>query len=238
MDIKAARKILAQAEAAKTFLANHREKQLRHAYKQFDGFDSNAELIEALKSLGKAPAKKTAKAGKRTRTKITGEIVSKIRSLVKSGTKAPAIAKQVGISYATVLKAVKGQYDKLLASAPAPASVSKVSKLPKAPTKRRTNNVKLADLTDAEIALIKKAKSHKDILQLPKGSKNGGKNVMFAVYASIKGVGMRKTVAKKVVAKKAAKKTTAKKAAKKSTAKKVVRKSTAKKVAKKANSKK
>jgi len=245
MDIRQAQKILAQAEAAKALVEKHRENQLRNAYKQFDGIDSNEELIAALQARGKSPAKKAAKAGKRTRTKITAEIVSKIKALADSGSKAAGIAEQVGISYVTALKAIKGQYDKLLAAASIPAPVSKPSKPSDAPKPRKirkTNNVKVADLTDTEKALIKAAKSYADIKQLPKGTKNAGKNVMFAVYANVRGVKMGKQVVKKVVAKKTVKKAAPKKAATttapKKVAKKVVKKAAPKKAAKKAAPKK
>ena len=60
-----------------------------------------------------------------------------------------------------VTKVLKGAYDDLL---------PKTGK-PRAKKQGKTNNVRLADLTDKEIVLIKKAKSYKDIAELPKGSK-------------------------------------------------------------------
>ena len=68
---------------------------------------------------------------------------------------------------------------------------------------------------------------------MPKGSKNAGKNVAFAVYASVTGGGLRKVVAKKVVAKIAVKKVVKKVAPKKAAAE-----SAPKQVTKEAKSKK
>ena len=197
MDIKQAQKILLQAEAAKKVVARHREQQLRNAYKKFAGFSSNEELIEGLQGLVKQPATAPNKPGRRRRARITSEVVSNIKALAKSGHKGSAITKQVEASYATVLKVLKGKYDQVLKNAPAsaaPAKAPNAVEAPKVPAKRkrRTNNVKLADLTESEVKVIKKAKSHKDILKLPKGTKNGGKNVMYAVFASVKNLDMRK----------------------------------------------
>ena len=177
MDITEAQKILDQTEAARKVLEDHRNKELRQAHQRFDGIGSNAELIAALQNLERETKR-------RTRAKITADVVSKVRSLAQAGEKGSAIAKSVEASYATVLKVLKGQYDALLKDV-APAKATK----PRKP--RKTNNVKLADLTPKEIELIKKAKSPADIKELPKGSKNEGKKVMYAVYAAVKGVKMR-----------------------------------------------
>ena len=189
MDIKQAQKIIDQAEAAEKVLAKHREQQIRNAYKQFDGIASNAELITALQNLQR-------EAKRRTRTKVTADVVSRIKSLVtadvvsrikslaKAGQKSAGIAESVESSYATVLNVLKGKYDGLLRAA-VPTKSSKPRQ------QRKTNNVKLAELTDKERELIKKAKSPADIAELPKGSKNAGKKVMYALYASVKGVKMR-----------------------------------------------
>ena len=177
MDIKQAQKIIDQAEAAEKVLAKHREQQIRNAYKQFDGIASNAELITALQNLQR-------EAKRRTRTKVTADVVSRIKSLAKAGQKSAGIAESVESSYATVLNVLKGKYDGLLRAA-VPTKSSKPRQ------RRKTNNVKLAELTDKERELIKKAKSPADVAELPKGSKNAGKKVMYALYASVKGVKMR-----------------------------------------------
>jgi len=177
MDIKQAQEIIAQAEAARKVLEDHRNKELRDAYQKYEGIGSNAELIAALQNLER-------ESKKRTRAKISADVVSKVKSLAQSGEKGSAIAKSVEASYATVLKVLKGQYDALLGNA-APTKAAK----PRKP--RKTNNVKLADLTPKETELIKKAKSHADIREIPNGTKNEGKNVLYTVYASIKGIKMR-----------------------------------------------
>jgi hypothetical protein len=197
MDIKQAQKILQQAEAAKKVVARHRDQQLRNAYRKFAGFSSNEELIEGLQNLVKQPAKAPNKPDRRRRARITSEVVSNINALAKSGHKGSAITRQVEASYATVLKVLKGKYDHVLRNASASAAATKAPTALEAPTvpakrKRRTNNVKLADLTESEVKIIKKAKSHKDVFKLPKGTKNGGKNVMYAVFASVKNLEMRK----------------------------------------------
>ena len=188
MDIKEAQRILQQAEAAQRIVARHREQQLRNAYRKFEGFSSNEELIAALRNLSKEQAKSDNKSGKRSRARITADAVNRIKSLANTGQKGAAITRQVEASYATVLKVLKGKYDQLVHNVPEPPAAPK----PQVKRKRRTNNVKLSDLTETEIKAIKKAKSHKDILKLPKGTKNGGKNVMYAVFASVKGLDMRK----------------------------------------------
>ncbi len=177
MDITEAQEILDQTEAARKVLEDHRNKQLRDAYQKYEGIGSNAELIAALQNLER-------ESKKRTRAKITADVVSKVKSLAQAGEKGSAIAKSVEASYATVLKVLKGQYDALLKGV-APAKATK----PRKP--RKTNNVKLADLTPKEVELIKKAKSPADIKELPKGSKNAGKKLLYTVYASIKGIKMR-----------------------------------------------
>ena len=182
MDIQQAKKILEQAEQAEKVVQDHRKKQLQNAFSKFTGFSSNAELIAALKGLG-------TEAKRRTRTRVSADVVAKIKSLEKSGDKGAAIARKVESSYVTVLNVLKGKYDGLL-QAVAPKKSSKAKK------RRKTNNIKLAELTDKERKLIENAKSHKDITVLPKGSKNAGKKVLYAVYASVHGVKLRGTKAK------------------------------------------
>ena len=75
------------------------------------GFDSVAAFVKAVKraakgakSAGLTPRKsaKSAKSTKRTRVKMTDEIRAKVKTLVKSGKTGAEIAKEVGISIATV----------------------------------------------------------------------------------------------------------------------------------------
>ena len=177
MDIQQAEKILEQVEQAKTIVQGHRNKELKNAFRNFAGFTSNTELIAALEALN-------AKAKSKTRTKVTANVVAKIKSLAASGEKGASIARNVDSSYGTVMNVLKGKYDRLLKDA-GPAKSSKSQK------PRKTNNVKIAELTNKERKLISNAKTHTEVTVLPKGSKNAGKKVMYAVYASVKGLKLR-----------------------------------------------
>lgn len=74
------------------------------------GFDSVADLIDALKQVSggkrgrKAKAAKPAKAGKKRakRAKITPEVKDKVKEAVKAGKTGGAIAKELGISLPSV----------------------------------------------------------------------------------------------------------------------------------------
>ena len=53
---------------------------------------------------------------------------------------------------------------------------------------RESNAAKLSELTDKEVALIKKAKKRENISPLPAGTKNAGKLIAHRSWASIKGI--------------------------------------------------
>jgi len=76
------------------------------------GYDSPAALVSALVSnFGLDP--KAAKGGKRKRTKVTAELRDSIRGEVNGGTSMNKTAKKYEISYAVVVKIMKGEYDAL-----------------------------------------------------------------------------------------------------------------------------
>ncbi len=73
------------------------------------GYDSLSAFIRALKQAGgakrkggKGKAAKAGKAGKKKRAKITDAIKAKVKAAVEAGTSGGAIAKQLGISPASV----------------------------------------------------------------------------------------------------------------------------------------
>lgn len=63
----------------------------------------------------KAAAAKTAKAGKRKRTKVTAALRDEIKKVLADGQSKNAIAKKYGISYIVIKKIADGGYDKLKA---------------------------------------------------------------------------------------------------------------------------
>jgi len=81
------------------------------------GYASARELVEALiekynlKLRGRRKAASTT--GRRKRTKITPELRDEIKKEVKAGSSMNAVSKTRGISYAVIVKVMKGGYDKL-----------------------------------------------------------------------------------------------------------------------------
>jgi methylphosphotriester-DNA--protein-cysteine methyltransferase len=106
------------------------------------GFDSLAAFIKALKQAAnakpaakrgrKAKAAKPAKPAKRKRAKVTDEIKAAVKAALEQGKKAVAIAKEVGISPASVnvlKKALGLTKPRVTASAEAPAAEGQVQGL-------------------------------------------------------------------------------------------------------------
>ncbi len=87
--------------------------KLEELFKQ-SGYSSPKDLIEALakkyriKSYLPAPLRK-----RRKRTRITAELRDTIRRDIESGTSMNAVSKQYIISYAVVVKIMRGAYDHL-----------------------------------------------------------------------------------------------------------------------------
>lgn len=126
MDIKKKLKELEKAEARiakqkKALLEAETKKaqsvkKLEALVKQ-SGFASAKELVAALvEQYGlRVPAKKRPSGGKarRKRTKMTAALRDELKKAVKAGESMNAVSKRTGISYLVVVKACKGQYDKL-----------------------------------------------------------------------------------------------------------------------------
>lgn len=104
----------AAEQARKTALAEWQaaesRRKLAHLHKDL-GFDSVKELIDALREFlptgKKEVAGKAKTEGKRTRTTITDEIRADVKRLAGEGKKAPAIAKELGISTPTAYNILK-----------------------------------------------------------------------------------------------------------------------------------
>lgn len=100
----------ASAEAEKLWAEHNKatRSKIEALIKELDAGDEYGliKVIHSVYGLVKLKASKKS-GGKRHRTTITPEIEAQIKSLAKQGKKAPAIAKELGIAYPTVLKRLK-----------------------------------------------------------------------------------------------------------------------------------
>ena len=103
----------ASAEAEKLWAEHNKatRSKIEALIKELDAGDEYGliKVIHSVYDLAEWPSKKKKKKteGKRHRTTITPEIEAQIKALHKAGKKGPAIAKELGLSYPTVLKRLK-----------------------------------------------------------------------------------------------------------------------------------